>query len=262
MFKATLKDSSILINTINAVKELETNLNIMLSPNGIDISTLDQSKISMCVVHLDKTDFFENIECTQELMVGVSLIHLSTVLKAIGTKKKVNILYTESADTISISSGSSNNYELKLMDIDSESIEVPNTTYTYSVKYKSSYFMDKIGTFSGIANNVTITDDMDDSDKENDPIRCLLFTFNGTDINGQERLIPISMGSGNGETDGSDDIKLIFSLNFLQKLSKCSFMSDICELGLTNDYPLLISWKSESKKSYINIHVAPRIDES
>merc|ERR1719323_1731723 len=92
-----------------------------------------------------RADGFSPWRCDNTCQLGIHLDHFNKVLKCMGAKDEVEIRYKEGADECSFVFKSPeedkvSNFSLKLMDIDSEHLGIPETDYKTKVKMASSEF--------------------------------------------------------------------------------------------------------------------------
>jgi len=143
-------------------------------------------------------------------------------------------------------------YELKLMDIDSEHLGIPDTQYDAVVQMSSAEFLRICRDLQVLSDSVQI-----DVTKEG-----VKFAAKG------------ELGSGavtlkqNGNVDKEEDSTLIelqqdvslnFSLKYLVNFTKATPLSSRVSLSMSSEVPLLVEYKMEA--GYIRYYLAPKIGE-
>merc|ERR1719284_453882 len=87
-------------------------------------------------------DGFSPWRCDNNCQLGMNLENLNKVLKCMGAKDEVNIKYKEGSDTCMFNFKSPeedimSSFVLKLVDIDSEHLGIPETEYKSKVSMSS-----------------------------------------------------------------------------------------------------------------------------
>jgi proliferating cell nuclear antigen len=243
MFKATISKTKFLIETFNALKEINEQVNLKLSKDGISVQSMDDSHISLCVLHIDETEF-DNITCDKMYVIGVSLKQFVEILK-FNNNEVLTIVYKEDSDIVSLDYESSN-YELKLLTLDIEDLHVPDSMdYLCLVVYNSSTFNKNITKYLTMDMNVMLENDI--------PKKLIIFKIRGSIVNCDDKPVPIKIEMK------KVSFKVPFALGILSKISKGFFMSDNVTLYISDDQPLLIEYKSN--KSFIKYYLAPKLEE-
>merc|ERR1719433_2084352 len=93
-----------------------------------------------------KADGFEPWSCESSIQLGINLENLNKVLKCMGSKDEVEIKYngntSEECDFVfrSPNEDKVSHFSLKLVDIDSEHLGIPDTDYKAQVQLSSGEF--------------------------------------------------------------------------------------------------------------------------
>lgn len=245
MFKATIKEDKLKLfkDIITACSIINDNVNIKLDENGISISTMDSSHISLCQVYIDK-ELFKEIECDKLYVVGITLSQLLTILKFSPSSEDFTIIYNEGQDVISLLFTNSS-FEMKLMDIEVDELNVPDMEYTCVVEYKSKDFSSNISKYENIGNNLTITY----SDKK------VKYNVKGDNISCNDNPIYVNIVQNND----NNKLNIYTGIKLISKAIKASNISDTMYLGLSNDYPILLHFKTGN--TFVKYHIAPRLEE-
>ncbi len=243
-FKCIIKDTKNFRQMIEAIKEMNSDVNMTLSSEGIDINTLDDGHVSLCSLHYDSADFEVFCDAGKTFVIGLSLEQFLIILKT-SFDKCLTLAYEEDGDVIMIMVGSESDelseYELKLMQIECESLAVPEIEYDATAMYNSIMLSKIMSGFKLIADEVTI---ISDSDKE-----TIMYQMSGDRINHKEII----------KTETSDitnSLSLTFSLNYFIRFLKGSFFSQSLFIGISKDMPLVMSFTN--KNSSIKYYLAPK----
>ncbi len=259
MFKGTITNTKYFRQFIDSTKELITSANLFLTAEGIDIKTLDDAAIALCNIHFDISDF-KSLECTKDFVIGLSLVQLLIVLKL--SDEQIVIEYSETdCDKLLITSGSGSNtdaiseYEIKLMDIDVEKLDIPNFDYPCIYEYDSVMFNKTISNYNSIGgDDILMTNEMPLL-KPNAPAKeedgSLYFHITGDSIKCIDNPRPKSIIS-------NKTIKTNYTLKYVHKFMKSSFLSNTVKISMSDEYPLLIEF--QKLKTYIQYYLAPKIE--
>ncbi|KAJ3062008.1 hypothetical protein HDU99_005363, partial [Rhizoclosmatium hyalinum] len=147
-------------------------------------------------------------------------------------------------------------YELKLMDIDSEHLGIPETPYEATVKMSSAEFQ-RICRDLRILNESIVIDVTKEGVKfsaAGDMGSGSVFIKSGQssiDENDEDTATTIALSS---------PVSLTFSLKYLCDFSKATPLSNVVTLSLSNDVPLLVEY-AVSEVGHIRYYLAPKIGE-
>jgi proliferating cell nuclear antigen len=92
-----------------------------------------------------RSDGFSEYRCDKSTSLGVNTPNLAKILKCAGNEDVVTLKSVEDTDALSMtfespSQGRVSEFELKLMDIDSEHLGIPDTEYSCTVRMPSAEF--------------------------------------------------------------------------------------------------------------------------
>ena len=144
MFEARISQGSLLKGIVDAMKDLVTDANIDVNASGMTMQAMDSSHVSLCALLL-RCDGFEHFRCDRNMSLGVSLKSLGTILKCADAKDTITLKADEKNDNLHMvfENGEADrvsDFEMKLMDIDSEHLGIPDTEYKCVVKMSAKEF--------------------------------------------------------------------------------------------------------------------------
>ncbi|KAG9392459.1 Proliferating cell nuclear antigen PCNA [Carpediemonas membranifera] len=260
MFEALLEEAGVLKRILDAVKELVNQANVSFSPTGITIHSMDSSCVAL--LHLVLCDDgFQHFRCDASTVVGINFVTMSKILKGARNDDSVTIRKKDEDDFLTLILESKDgkdvvSFEMKEMDIDAESLGVPETEYEVTVSMDSASFQNKMRYLAQFGDAVTI---------EAEP-SCVKFSVNGEQASGS---ISLRSSSSGDEDDGLDegvkinrknDVSLSFALRYLQTFTKATTLSNRVRLSLSNAVPLSVSYDIEGL-GFITYYLAPKIDD-
>jgi len=236
---------------VEALKEILTDTVLIVNESGIRICTMDSSHIILVHMKLDASKF-ESYYCNGEQMIGVNMLNLNRLLKAINNNdtialsmleanKNELVIRVENPDknTIKIS-------KLMLLDLDNTNMEIPPVEFSSVVTLPSQDFQKVCRDIANLSDTVQIT---------NTSKKLIMackgdFCSHEIILNDCENL-KIESHEENTIYQGEFDSKMLL------QFTKCTNLSTVIQLYLKNDYPLIIRY-SVGSLGAIQICLAPQ----
>eukprot|EP00178_Gracilaria_changii_P010396 TRINITY_DN30219_c0_g1_i1.p1 TRINITY_DN30219_c0_g1~~TRINITY_DN30219_c0_g1_i1.p1 ORF type:complete len:259 (-),score=49.93 TRINITY_DN30219_c0_g1_i1:42-818(-) len=257
MFEATLLEAGLLKNILESVKDLVTEANFECSSHGISLQAMDTSHVSLVNLLL-RADGFEHYRCDKNMSLGINMASMAKILKCANNDDKVTLKATESTDKLTFlfeNQKKVQDFELKLLEIDNESLGIPDTEYNCEIKTPS-------GEFQKICRNLAMFGDTVVIAADNDGVK---FTTSGESSTSNMMLKPCSSADSkddeNTVIENSDEpIALTFALRYLNYFTKATGLSPSVKLSMAPDVPLVVEYKME-ELGYVRYYLAPKIDD-
>ncbi|KAI0767679.1 proliferating cell nuclear antigen, N-terminal domain-containing protein [Fomes fomentarius] len=144
MLEAKLSEAALLKRLLDAVKELVSDANFDCNEEGITLQAMDNSHVALVAVKLEASGF-KRYRCDRSIPLGVNLGSLTKVLKCAKDDDICTLKAGDDADILSLTYEAKNSdriaeYEMKLMDIDADTLGIPETEYDASVTMPSAEF--------------------------------------------------------------------------------------------------------------------------
>lgn len=242
MFRLILREGHIFKNIIESMKDLIQETNMYVTKDGIRFNSMDACHVSLISCVLSR-DAFEVCEVTDgEYVLGVSIQSLSKILKFLGNKESLELRYDEN-DTLGIifrEEGVTRlEFELNLMDIDDEEMDIPKNESDIEFMISSSVFQKNISSLMVIGDTCEI----------NCTPGLISLQTNG-DIG--ELKLPI-------QHEHNEEISHEFSLRHLSIFSKASSLSSDVRVSIFMELPLCLSY--DFGNGYLEFYLAPKISE-
>merc|ERR1711894_527121 len=97
---------------------------------GMSLQAMDSSHVSLVSLML-RSDGFDTFRCDRSLTLGISLSSMSKILKCAANDDAITVKAGDNADTVTFMFESPNgekvsDYEMKLMDLDTEHLGIPD----------------------------------------------------------------------------------------------------------------------------------------
>jgi proliferating cell nuclear antigen len=235
---------------------------------------MDSSHVSLCAL-LMRAEAFDHFRCDRDMSLGLNFPNLSKILKCAGNDDIVTLKSNEGADSLTLVFESAkqdriSDFDMKLMQIDSEHLGIPETEYVCTIRLPSSEFQ-------RIMRDLTV---LGDTCKYHSLYLCLLlnFEFTGTIACTKEGVRFSSSGDlGTGNIllkhnpavdkedeavviDMQEPVELLFALRYLNLFTKATPLGPTVTLSLSPDLPILVEYPV-GDLGYVRYYLAPKIDE-
>lgn len=257
MFEARLVQGKIFKQVIDSIKDLVQDANIDCSEEEISIQAMDSSHVSLVHVTI-RSEGFDHYRCDRGISLGFNSASMSKILKCSGNDDIITLKAEDTADALTLMFESPSqeriaDFELKLMDIDSEPLGIPDTNYKCTVRMPSGEFQRIIRDLQVIGDTCIIS-----CTKEG-----VRFSVHGDIGNGN--VLVRSGGGGEKEDDQvtielEEPVELTFVLRYLNFFTKATALGPTVVLSLSPDVPIVVEYPIEDSGD-IKYYLAPKIDE-
>jgi proliferating cell nuclear antigen len=258
MLEARLNQADILKKIIDAIKDLVVECNFDCNDSGISLQAMDASHVALVSMVL-QTAGFERFRCDRNIPLGLNLTSLNKVLRAAQPNDVLTLSADDAPDALNLRFESSQQdriteYDLKLMDIDQDTMAIPETDYAATIEMPSSEFRRICVDLSAMSEAVSI-------EASKDGIK---FSANGDIGNGSVTL----RGQTSVGEDSKDDVSitlnepvnLTFALKYLVNFCKATPLSSKVKICLAQEVPLLVEYQV-SDAGKLAFYLAPKINE-
>eukprot|EP00736_Rhodelphis_marinus_P013334 Rmarinus@m.29306 len=257
MFEARLVQGQLLKKIMDSIKDLVSEGNFDVSRTGIALQAMDASHVSLCALLL-RSDGFDQFRADRNKTLGINIGSMSKMLKCAGNEDVVTMRADDHGDTVTFIFESEKDkrvseFDLKLVDIDTEQLGIPETEYSAVVTMPSSEFQ-RICTVLAVVGDavqVIVT-------KEG-----IKFSTKGDSCN-----VNISIGKNESPekdedavtVDLTEPVCLSFALRYLNFFTKASPLSSQVSISLAKGVPLMVEYKIEDM-GYVRYYLAPKIED-
>ena len=251
---STLK-SIIIKSLFEVIKPYIKETNILINHEGLKISTMDTSKVSLTYIKL-KSEKFEKYYCERPLIIGIDTCILFKVIKYCNRRETITFYMTESEpDKLGIElsdpfMGKIKDYKIPLLALDDKIANIQSMEFDYIINIPSLQFQQIIkdihlldgkiveiksigkqiifNCLDGIAEFKTSISEVDE--KVNKDQKALL-QQNGEDI----KCVKF-------QKSNERIVQGRFKLNYLMNFIKASHLCENMNILLTNDKPLVLEY--------------------
>ncbi|KAL0235427.1 hypothetical protein GEMRC1_002009 [Eukaryota sp. GEM-RC1] len=239
MFEATLDSVSTLKKIVDAIKDLVKEANIECTLQGVSLQAMDGSHVALVSLTLRKegfTDFTNH----RNITLGVNLKNLDTILKCAGKDDTVTLSAGDKADHLDIrfvneTSGQESSFTIKLMDIDQESLGIPDQEYDTEIKLPSSEFQRICKDLGQLGDTITIT-----------TVKGAVSFSAAGDIGSGKITLQANENAEKEEerveVNQARAVSLSFGVRYLRDFTKATSLAPQVSLKLTNNAPLIVEY--------------------
>lgn len=245
----------IIKNVFEIIKPYIKETNILVNQDGMKISTLDSSKVSLTYIKLDAKKF-ESYKCMKPMVLGIDTTALFKTIKNANRRETITFYVNEDEqDKLGIELadpfvGKVKDYKIPLLNLEEKVINIQNMEYDYVINMPSSQFQQIIKDIhllegeileiksignqlifnckDGIAEMNTVISEIDDN--LNREQRELL-QQNG------EKISSVKFEQSNDKI-----VQGKYKLSYLMNFIKASHLCDNMNILLTNDKPLILEY--------------------
>merc|ERR1711948_52250 len=209
--------------------------NFDCSEKGIQVQSMDSSHVALVSLLLRESAFSE-FKCDRPTSLGMNVDSLAKILKMCGPSDALKLRWQNEADTVSFQCEGGDDriadFDLKLVQIESEHMEIPEQQYKVVARLPSAEFQRICRDLKEFGETMHVK-----ASKEG-----ITFSVKG------------DVGAGN--------VTATFALRYLVNFSKAAPLCGSVELGLGPDAPLLVKYNLENADNgYMQFYLAPKIDE-
>ncbi|MFH1801280.1 MAG: proliferating cell nuclear antigen (pcna) [archaeon] len=237
--KAKLENPALLSKAVELISELVTEVRIKANEFGMSITAIDPANVAMVSFKIPKS-IFSQFEADNEIL-GVNLDNLKKILKRCGIASNLILEREENMLKIQIEDRIKRNFTLNLIDIEGEEKNLPNLDYSARVELNSLDMTASIEDCAVVADACSFI------------IKDGKFIIEAKGINSARS----EFSTDEAKID-AEECKARYSLEYLQKFSKASKLSEKTILHFANDHPLRIDIRTANME--FNFILAPRVE--
>jgi proliferating cell nuclear antigen len=241
------------------MKAFTEHINLMIEPQRIYIQSMDTSHVSIVEVFLPKEWFDEyTLKSESPITLGISSSLLFRVLNARDKTQNISIDY-DSADGDKINihfTGDKKeefdkHFELSLIDIDSEIMNIPEIDYQAEITLGSQNFANIINQLKMFGDNLEF------KCSEKEIMLC------SSSLEQGKMYVEIEIDDlSSFAIDENETIVSSFSLTFMHNICLYNKLSKEIELKITNQYPLKVIYKLPmNDDAQMVFYLAPKVEE-
>jgi proliferating cell nuclear antigen len=234
-----LENPGLLARVIEIISEIVTEVRIKVNESGLSITAMDPANVSLVSFVLPKSSFsqFE----TGEEVLGINLDNLKRILKRCGPASALIMEKRENMLNIQIHDRIKRNFNLSLIEVETEEKEMPQLEFSSKIEINSQDFIDSIEDCIVVADSCSFI------------VKDNKFTIEAKGLNSA-----MSEFTGDEANIQAENCKSRYSLEYLQKFIKASKLTEKTLLKFANDHPLRMDIKTEMVE--LSFLLAPRVE--
>jgi proliferating cell nuclear antigen len=226
---------------ISIISELVLEVRLKVNKEGMSILAIDPANVAMVSFKLPSSAFSE-LEVEKQEVLGVNLESLKAVLRRIKSGSVLIITKQENELKLVINDKIKREFNLALIEIESEEKEIPNLSFTSRIEIASIDFSEVIEDCGVVADSCSF-------------------------ISEPNKFIMSARGSLNSFKSefSSDEVNIQaeeanskYSLEYLQKMIKATKLTDKTIINFTTDYPLKLEFNTPLIE--LSFILAPRVE--
>jgi proliferating cell nuclear antigen len=238
------------------MKAFSDHINIMFESSRFYIQCMDSAHVSIMELTLPST-WFDVYSFTEPMTIGLSSAMLYKILNSRGKMQELKIeVDSDSSDNLSIHfTGDSKNefdkhFELPLMSIDSELMEIPGLDYQAELTLTSSHYASIIGQLQMFGDTMTI----DCSENR------IMLVSQSRDQGKMFVEIKIDDVAGFSIEEGLE-LKLSFALGYIRNMCLYNKITDQIEIKLSENFPMKVVYTLGQEDATMCFYLAPKMND-
>merc|ERR1712217_517601 len=239
-------------------KDLCKDVNFDCSEKCIQVQSMDSSHVALVSLMLRESAFSE-FKCDRPMSLGMNVDSLGKILKMCSPHDSIKVRAQNDADSVSFQCESGDDdriadFDLKLMQIESEHMEIPEQHYKVSAKLPSAEFQKICRDLKEFGETMQVK-----ASKEG-----ITFSVHGDVGAGNVMLKPRESEKPEEKVmlTVHEPVTATFALRYLVNFAKAAPLCGAVELGLGPEAPLLVKYNLDvADNGYMQFYLAPKIDE-
>ncbi|MBA0750588.1 hypothetical protein Gogos_001994 [Gossypium gossypioides] len=228
MLELRLTRAGLLKKVLESIRDLVTDANFDCAATGCSLQAMDSSRVAMLSLLL-RPDGFEHYRCDRNISLGMNLANMARMLPH---------------DKVS-------DYEMKLMHITSENLEIPEAGYEAIVKMPASLFarICKDSGTIGDAVMISVTKEGIQFFTRGDIGTANIFCRKTTPVAKEEEAISIEM---------EKPLSLTLALRYLISFTKATPLAKQVTISMSYERPIVVEYKMEIMGRF---YLVPKVEE-
>jgi proliferating cell nuclear antigen len=249
-----MREGGILKKIVEAIKDIVSNVNIDAGPNGISMQAMDPSHVALVNLNL-KAEGFGDYRADKTFPLGIKLANLNKILKCASNDDIITLECEDEPSQLTLkfeNNIQSASFSLNLISLDSEQLQIPETTYSSRITMPTSDFSNICKQLHQLSESVTIKTTH----------KSIVFSVSGDIGSGSLERTNNPSDNVNQKTviDVDEGVTNMFSLSILNYFNKAASLSDQVNLSLSENTPLVVEYKIHQFGN-LKFYLAPKLTE-
>ncbi|XXQ31642.1 Proliferating cell nuclear antigen [Plasmodiophora brassicae] len=259
MFEAQLLDGTPLKKILETLQGIVDEANLDCSETAVSMQAMDNAHVALVSLFLNSAGF-DDFRCDRGISLGFKVESMVKIFKCMDSKDSVTIRADDRPDSIHFVFEAPNTerlseFELKLMDIDSEHLAVPEQEYAVEVSMPANEFQRICRDLSALGDTISV-------DASKDSIKFKVEGGIGAGTVALKQHVAVDEKKGEIPTTikCSDPVELQFAMNYFNNFAKASAVSKSVTIRLASAAPIMFEY-SLGELGHLQFFLAPKIEE-
>lgn len=250
----TTIQASAIKTLVEVLKDVLSDVNVIFSPMGIKITSMDPTHVSLVQLDLH-ADKFEQYHCPERQVLGISMSSLYKLIKSISNSDNISFLLKKSNTSQLIiwidnsDKNSKTEFHLKLLDLNEESLSIPTVDFDFAMSLPSNDFQKLCRDMQNLSEQIKLIVDHE----------CIRISCEG-DFASQETMIGETTHGLIYHQRSEKRYENIFSLKYINLFTKSTNLSNNIDISIKDNYPLVLRY-SVANLGTVKFCLAPTIKE-
>lgn len=239
---------AIIFSNLNSTFE---EVNLYFNTTGLYFQTTDSSLISMVELNI-KAEWFDVYEIKVNQVFGINIECFNKILSCIDKDYTIEIKFKEKSDKINIILSDEKiikEYEMNLMDIDTDIFDIPNTEYASDIVLDSPIFKEYITELTMFGEY------LDFNCSENEIVLSTEGDF------GKSKIIINEEYLEEYGIEEDTNIEQSFNIKYMKMVSNFVKLNKLTNIHVSDDKPLKIEYHLDNDENKITFFLAPKIKD-
>lgn len=236
-----LENPKLFSDIISIISDLVTEVKIKVDKEGLSLTAVDPANVAM--VHFKiPNDLFAEFEVEKPEILGINLDNLKAVLRRCKPGSKLLMERSENTLRLSIQDRIRRDFNLSLIDVDTEDKELPEWDFNSVVRMNSDSLVEVIEDCAVVSDACSFVAD---------PSKFLVEAFGIHSARAEFSSDEAEIHSGNSTAR--------YSLEYMNKFIKGAKISNRAQISFSDNHPLKIDFPTGNVM--LSFVLAPRIEQ-
>lgn len=245
MFKASLSDAKLLKNSIDAIANMIDEAGLSASGEGLRLRAMDPAHVALVDFEMKK-EAFDEFEVKGQVVLGLDLDRLNTILKRSSSDDKVFLELDEENNQLKIKfkGVSTRTFSLPLIDVSEEELKVPSLDFAAVVEVDPQLISEGIKDAEVVSDHVTLKLDSKD-----------FYILAKGDLGSAEVKIEKDRAVA---FEVKKESRSMFSIEYLKDIIRASDIATSVKVHLGSNLPVKMDFLAGAAR--LSFLLAPRIE--
>lgn len=241
------------------LRDILHDVTLTFTEEGARLVTMDGSRVALIYLKLDAQNF-EEYHCNGRVDAGVNISNIYKLLRSVGPNDMVCLSIKKSntsemeIQTFNAEKNTSTKFGLKLLDVNTENIQVPPVQFETVVTLPSTYLQRLLRDMFNLADMITVVSKTVDG-KTQLVMHCTGdFATQETVISEAQECMALQQSTEDTVIEGR------YSLKYLTLFCRASALSNTVEVFLKKEYPIILKYNVASLGE-LRFCLAPKLDD-